>query len=91
MDDFKFRLIDQPSGWLGGTVKPDWPIRVNPRLDPLRERPLDSALFAKDWLGSSSGVLYFSNKGRLSTRKCSSTIRRSEDASFKLQALKEEL
>ena len=26
IDDFKYRFIDQPSGWLGGTVKPDWPI-----------------------------------------------------------------
>jgi len=34
IDDFKFRMIDQPGGWLGGTVKPDWPILVNLRLDP---------------------------------------------------------
>ena len=23
IDDFKYRFIDQPNGWLGGTVKPD--------------------------------------------------------------------
>lgn len=34
IDDFKYRFIDQPSGWLGGTIKPDWPILVNLRLDP---------------------------------------------------------
>ena len=34
IDDFKFRLIDQPNGWLGGTVKVDWPILTNLRLDP---------------------------------------------------------
>jgi arylsulfatase len=32
--DYKYRFIDQPSGWLGGTVKVDWPILVNIRLDP---------------------------------------------------------
>src|SRR6201999_3171125 len=32
--DFKYRFIDQPGGWLGGTVKPDWPILTNLRLDP---------------------------------------------------------
>src|SRR5262249_4540194 len=32
--DYKFRLIDQPNGWMGGTVKVDWPILTNLRLDP---------------------------------------------------------
>src|SRR5262249_4395380 len=32
--DFKYRFIDQPGGWLGGTVKVDWPIITNLRLDP---------------------------------------------------------
>jgi arylsulfatase len=34
LDDYKFRLIDQPGGWLAGTVKLDWPILTNLRLDP---------------------------------------------------------
>jgi arylsulfatase len=34
IDDWKFRLIDQPDGWIGGTVHPDWPILSNLRLDP---------------------------------------------------------
>ena len=34
IDDYKYRFIDQPDGWLGGTVKVDWPILVNLRLDP---------------------------------------------------------
>lgn len=33
-NDYKYRFIDQPGGWLGSTVKPDWPILVNLRLDP---------------------------------------------------------
>ena len=34
VDDFKYRFTDQPTGWIGGTVKPDMPILVNLRLDP---------------------------------------------------------
>jgi arylsulfatase len=34
LDDWKFRMIDQPNGWLGGTVHPDMPILTNLRLDP---------------------------------------------------------
>jgi len=32
--DYKYRFTDQPSGWLGATVKVDWPILTNLRLDP---------------------------------------------------------
>jgi arylsulfatase len=34
IDDFKYRFLDQPNGWFGGTVKPAWPILTNLRLDP---------------------------------------------------------
>src|SRR5208282_5147550 len=34
IDDFKYRFTDQPQGWLGGTVKLDWPVLTNLRLDP---------------------------------------------------------
>ena len=34
INDFKYRFTDQPHGWLGGTVKVDWPILTNLRLDP---------------------------------------------------------
>ncbi len=40
VDDFKYRFLDQPGGWLGGTVKPDWPILVNLRLDPFERMGL---------------------------------------------------
>jgi arylsulfatase len=42
--DFKYRFIDQPNGWLGGTVKPDWPILVNLRLDPFERTGLSGSL-----------------------------------------------
>jgi arylsulfatase len=35
INDYKYRFTDQPNGWLGATVKVDWPILVNLRLDPL--------------------------------------------------------
>ena len=43
IDDYKYRFIDQPSGWLGGTVKVDWPILVNLRLDPFERTGMPSA------------------------------------------------
>jgi arylsulfatase A-like enzyme len=47
--DFKYRFIDQPNGWFGGTVKVDWPILVNLRLDPFERTGLNQSLFVKDW------------------------------------------
>ncbi len=40
IDDYKYRFIDQPQGWLGGTVKLDWPILANLRLDPFERTGL---------------------------------------------------
>ncbi len=34
IDDFKYRFIDQPNGWLGEKTKPDVPYLTNLRLDP---------------------------------------------------------
>ncbi len=47
IDDWKYRMIDQPDGWLGGTVHIDWPILSNLRLDPF-----ERMLFAKGNIGS---------------------------------------
>jgi arylsulfatase A-like enzyme len=52
INDFKYRLTDQPNGWFGGTVKVDWPIMVNIRLDPFERTGLNQSLFAKDWWGT---------------------------------------
>jgi arylsulfatase A-like enzyme len=38
--DFKYRFTDQPSGWFGNTVKVDWPIVTNLRLDPFERTGL---------------------------------------------------
>jgi arylsulfatase len=42
IDDFKYRFTDQPGGWLGGTVKVDWPILTNVRLDPFERTGMPS-------------------------------------------------
>jgi arylsulfatase A-like enzyme len=34
IDDFKYRFIDQPGGWIGAKNHPDMPILTNLRLDP---------------------------------------------------------
>ncbi len=44
INDFKYRFIDQPGGWLGGTVKVDWPILTNLRLDPLERTGMAGSL-----------------------------------------------
>jgi len=49
IDDYKYRFIDQPAGWLGGTVKPDWPILVNLRLDPFERTGLGRSLAFYNW------------------------------------------
>ncbi|MGZ3434438.1 MAG: arylsulfatase, partial [Isosphaeraceae bacterium] len=49
IDDFKYRFIDQPNGWLGGTVKVDAPILVNLRLDPFERTGLAGSFQNFDW------------------------------------------
>jgi arylsulfatase A-like enzyme len=49
VNDYKYRFIDQPGGWLGGTVKVDWPIICNLRLDPFERTGLSGSLAFYDW------------------------------------------
>ena len=44
VNDYKYRFVDQPSGWLGGTVKVDWPILTNLRLDPFERTGMGGSL-----------------------------------------------
>jgi len=44
LNDFKYRFVDQPQGWLGGTVKVDWPILTNIRLDPFERTGISGSL-----------------------------------------------
>jgi arylsulfatase A-like enzyme len=56
IDDYKYRFIDQPQGWLGVKNHPDVPVIVNLRLDPYEKMafPEDmtrngSLMFFGDW------------------------------------------
>jgi arylsulfatase len=40
IDDYKYRFTDQPNGWLGATLKVNWPILINLRLDPFERTAL---------------------------------------------------
>ncbi len=42
INDYKYRFTDQPNGWLGATVKVDWPILTNLRLDPFERTGMPS-------------------------------------------------
>jgi len=37
IDDFKYRFIEQPGGWIGTKEHPDAPVLVNLRLDPFEK------------------------------------------------------
>lgn len=47
--DYKYRFIDQPNGWLGGTVKVDWPIITNLRLDPFERTGMSGSMNMYSW------------------------------------------
>src|SRR5260221_12959401 len=47
--DYKYRFTAQPNGWVGGTVKVDFPILVNLLLDPYERTGLGLSLFAGEW------------------------------------------
>jgi arylsulfatase A-like enzyme len=49
INDYKYRFIDQPQGWLGGTVKMDWPILTNLRLDPLERTGIAGSMNFANW------------------------------------------
>jgi arylsulfatase len=49
--DYKYRFIDQPGGWLGGTVKPDWPFLTNLRLDPFERTGMGQSMAYFNWMG----------------------------------------
>lgn len=90
--DFKYRFIDQPNGWLGGTVKVDWPILVNLRLDPFERTGLTGSIFYKDWFVYEFWRFVFVNQ---EVAKYAQSFLdfppMQKGSSFNLEALKQEL
>ena len=49
VDDYKYRFLDQPTGWFGGTIKPNWPILTNLRLDPFERSGWTGSINYYNW------------------------------------------
>jgi arylsulfatase len=92
LGDFKYRFVDQPNGWFGGTVKVDWPILVNLRLDPFERTGMTGSIFYKDWFVYEFWRFVFVSQ---EVAKYAQTFLEfpplQKGASFNLEALKEEL
>jgi len=92
IDAFKYRFLDQPNGWLGGSVKPDWPILVNLRLDPFERTGLTGSLAYYNWYAYEFWRFVFVKQ---EIAKAAQTLLEfppmQKGASFNLEALKAEL
>src|SRR5262249_50304487 len=90
--DYKYRFIDQPNGWLGGTVKVDWPILVNLRLDPFERTGLSGSLAYYNWFAYEFWRFVFVKD---EVARYAQTFLEfppmQKGASFNLEALKQEL
>jgi arylsulfatase len=90
--DFKYRFIDQPNGWLGGTMKPDWPILVNLRLDPFERTGLSGSLAFYNWYAYEFWRFVFvKNEVAKYAQTFIDFPPMQRGASFNLEALKQEL
>src|SRR6201991_1194200 len=96
IDDFKYRFTDQPGGWLGGTVKVDWPILTNIRLDPFERMGLpngaNGSLAYYNWFAFEFWRFQFVQKeiGKLAQTAIEFPPMQ-KGASFNLEAVKAEI
>jgi arylsulfatase len=89
---FKYRLTDQPNGWFGATVKVDWPILVNIRLDPFERTGLQQSIFAANWWGTEFWrFVFLQQKMGEEAQTFLEFPPMQKGASFNLAAIKEEL
>ena len=95
--DYKYRFTDQPNGWLGATVKVDWPVLTNIRLDPFERTGMfdgknGGSLGYYDWFAYEFWrfVLVQQEIGK-TAQSFVEFPPMQEGASFNLQALKAEL
>jgi arylsulfatase len=96
IDDFKYRFTDQPGGWLGGTIKVDWPILTNIRLDPFERLGLpngaNGSLAFYNWFAYEFWRFQFVQKeiGRLAQTAIEYPPMQ-KGASFNLEAVKAQI
>lgn len=97
INDYKYRFTNQPGGWLGATIKVDWPILVNLRFDPFERLGM--------YNGKDSGSIAYYNWFAYEFRRFTFALQEIgkyamtfidyppmlAGASFNLSALKEEL
>jgi arylsulfatase len=92
IDDFKYRFTNQPNGWFGATVKVDWPILTNLRLDPYERTGMTGSIMYIDWFAFEFWRFVFVQQ---EIAKAAQSIIEyppmQVGASFNLQQLKEEL
>jgi arylsulfatase len=97
IDDYKYRFTDQPTGWLGATVKVDWPILTNLRLDPFERTGMfngkdNGSLQYVDWFTYEFWRFVYVQQ---EVAKAAQTLLEfppmQKGASFNLEALKQEL
>jgi arylsulfatase len=92
LDDYKYRFIDQPNGWLGGTVKVDWPILVNLRLDPFERTGLTGSLAFYNWFAYEFWrFVYVQQEIGQAAQTFLQYPPMQKGATFNLEALKQEL
>ena len=92
IDDYKYRFIDQPSGWFGATVKTDWPILVNLRLDPFERTGMTGSINYYNWFAYEFWRFVFVQREVAQVAQSFLDFPpMQKGASFNLEALKEEL
>jgi arylsulfatase A-like enzyme len=97
INDFKYRFTDQPTGWFGATVKVDWPILTNLRLDPLERtnfyngKDTGSVMFVNWWGNEFWRFVFVQQEIAEYAQTFLDYPPMQKGASFNLQNLKEEL
>ena len=92
IDDYKYRFTDQPGGWLGGTVKLDWPILTNLRLDPFERTGLSASLAYYNWFAYEFWRFQFAQKEIATIAQTAIEFPpMQKGASFNLEAVKEQI
>jgi len=92
IDDYKYRFIDQPGGWFGATVKTDWPILVNLRLDPFERTGMTGSINYYNWFAYEFWRFVFVQREVAQVAQSFLDFPpMQKGASFNLEALKEEL
>ena len=97
IDDYKYRFTDQPNGWFGATVKVDWPVLTNIRLDPFERTGMyngrdNGSIAYYNWFAFEFWRFVYAQK---ELAKAAQTFLEfppmQKGASFNLEALKAEL